>query len=256
MVTDTWTLFDRLAPAYDEVIPFFRGFADQLIGFLDPSPGTRLLDIGCGRGAIAVPAAARGCVVTAVDAAPTMIELLAAAHPEIDARVMDAHHLDLPDDAYDIATGGFMIHLVSDPAQVIAELRRVLRPGGTVALSMPGGCEDDGRWDAFNDLAKEFRGREIRPGRLGRDIDPDELLEEAGFTNVQELEHEVHIPVADPETCWRFQMSHGFAAGVAALSPADAAEFEQRALAEFAAMRDAGGIIMDRGSWIVTATAP
>ncbi len=67
-MTDTApALFDRLADRYDQVIPFFAEFAGQLLEVLDPDPGTRLLDIGSGRGAIAVAAAARGCAVTAPD---------------------------------------------------------------------------------------------------------------------------------------------------------------------------------------------
>jgi ubiquinone/menaquinone biosynthesis C-methylase UbiE len=132
-MTDTVPeLFDRLADRYDQVIPFFAEFAGQLLDVLDPDPGTRLLDIGSGRGAIAAAAAARGCAVTAVDAAPRMVSLLDAAHPEIDVRLMDVHRLDLPDDSYDLVTGGFVIHLVTDRARVLAELRRVLRPGARI----------------------------------------------------------------------------------------------------------------------------
>jgi ubiquinone/menaquinone biosynthesis C-methylase UbiE len=46
---------------------------------------------------------------------------------------MDAHALDLPDDYYDIATSGLVIHLDADPLRVLTELDRVLRPGGTRA---------------------------------------------------------------------------------------------------------------------------
>jgi hypothetical protein len=88
VVTDAWALFDRLADRYDQVIPFFAGFGTQLVDLVAPVPGSRLLDIGSGRGAVATAAAARGCVVTALDAAPRMVSLLAAAHPGIDVRVM------------------------------------------------------------------------------------------------------------------------------------------------------------------------
>lgn len=66
-------LFDRLADRYDQVIPFFAAFADQMLDVLVPPEGTRLLDIGCGRGAIALAAHARGCPVTAVAADPGRI---------------------------------------------------------------------------------------------------------------------------------------------------------------------------------------
>jgi ubiquinone/menaquinone biosynthesis C-methylase UbiE len=252
-MTETWTLFDRLADGYDEVIPFFAGFGTQLLDLLDPAPASRLLDIGSGRGAIAAAAAGRGCVVTAVDAAPRMVSLLAAAHPEIDARVMDVHRLDLPDNSHDVATGGFVIHLVSEPLRVLAELRRVLRPGGTVALTTPGPCDDDGRWNTFNAIWDEFAPRAAqRPWPDHPDIPL--ALRRAGFVDVRTAALEVHLPVADPQTCWDFEMSHGFASRVEALSPPDAAEFRRRALAELDRMHRSGGIVVDRGATVHLAT--
>jgi SAM-dependent methyltransferase len=255
-MTDTWpALFDRLADGYDQVIPFFTEFAAQLLDVIDPAAGTRLLDIGSGRGAIAAAAAARRCVVTAVDAAPRMVALLVAAHPEIDVRLMDAHHLDLSHGSYDLATGGFVIHLVTDPVQVLAELRRVLRPGATVALTTPGPCEDHGRWNAWNNLIGDFASRAAeRLPRRNLEVAP--ALNAAGFVDVRTVKLAVHIPVTDPQTCWDFHMSHGFAGGVEALSTSDAAEFRRRALAELTRMHETGGIVVDRGAVVHLATVP
>ena len=256
VMTDTWpALFDRLADRYDQVIPFFAAFAAQLLDVIGPAFGTRLLDIGCGRGAIAAAAAARGCAVTAVDAAPRMVSLVAATHPEIDVRQMGAHQLDLPDRSYDLATGGFVIHLVPDPGRVLAELHRVLRPGARVALTTPGPCEDHGRWNAWDSLIGEFASR--APHRLtSPNIKLTSALRAAGFVDVSAVNLAVHLPVADPQTCWDFHMSHGFAAGVEALSPSDAAEFRRRALAELTRMRESGGIVLDRGAVAHLATVP
>jgi hypothetical protein len=52
----------------------------------------------------------------------------------------------------------------------------------------------------------------------------------------------VHLPVADPQTCWDLHMSHGFAGAVEALDAADAAEFQRRALADLTRMHESGGI--------------
>jgi ubiquinone/menaquinone biosynthesis C-methylase UbiE len=248
-------LFDRLADRYDQVIPFFAEFARQLLHVLDPDPGTRLLDIGSGRGAIAAAAAARGCAVTAVDAAPRMVSLLDAAHPEIDVRLMDVHRLDLPDDSYDLVTGGFVIHLVTDRARVLAELRRVLRPGARLALTTPGPCEDQGRWDAWNSLCIQFESRTAeRPHGHDPEIVP--YLHAAGFADIRDVNLAVHLPVADPQTCWDFHMSHGFAGFVEALDPADATEFKRRALADLTQMHESGGIVLDRGAVAYLATVP
>lgn len=223
-------LFDRLAERYDQVIPFFAEFAGHLLDVLDPEPGTRLLDIGSGRGAIA------------------------ADHPGIDVRLMDAHRLDLPAASYDLATGGFVIHLVREPLRVLAGLRRVLRPGASVALAVPGPCEDHGRWDAWNTLVERFTARAERPPR--RDYGVASHLHAAGFADIRTVNLAVHLPVPGPQTCWDFHMSHGFSAVVEALDEADAAEFQRAALAELTRMHDSGGITLDRGAVVHLATVP
>lgn len=254
-VTDTWALFDRLATEYDATIPFFGQFGEQLMDLLNPPRGSRVLDIGCGRGAIAIAAAKRGCDVTATDASPRMVELLVAEHPEIDAYVMDAHHLDLPDASFDLVTGGFMIHIVDDAKRVMEEAHRVLRPDGTVAFTTPGESDDGGRWAAYDAVVKEFRPRSIGRGRPGRDdVDVEALLPEAGFVDVRERLLDAHLPVRDAEEYWRFTMSHGFAGFVESLSPDDAAEFKRLAFVELERMREAGGIVVDRGAWVDMAT--
>ena len=254
-MTDTApALFDRLADRYDQVIPFFAAFAGQLLDVLDPDPGTRLLDIGSGRGATAATAAARGCAVTAVDAAPRMVSLLAAAHPEIDVRLMDAHRLDLPDASYDLVTGGFVIHLVTERLRVLAGLRRVLRPGARIALTTPGPCEDHGRWNAWNSLCGEFAAG--AGGRPRSDLEVAPYLHAAGFVDIRTVRLEVHLPVADPRTCWDFHMSHGFAGFVEALDPAAAAGFQRRALAVLTRMHELGGIVLDRGAVAYLAAVP
>jgi ubiquinone/menaquinone biosynthesis C-methylase UbiE len=256
VMTDTApALFDRLADRYDQVIPFFTGFAGQLLDVLDPAPGTRMLDIGSGRGAIAAAAAARGCAVTAVDAAPRMVSLLAAAHPEIDVRLADIRRLDLPGASYDLVTGGFVIHLVTEPLRVLAGLRRVLRPGASVALTTPGPCEDNGRWNAWNTLVGQFASRATEP-LPRRDYGVARYLRTAGFADIRTVNLAVHLPVASPQTCWDFHMSHGFAALVEALDPADAAEFQRHALAELTRMHESGGIVLDRGAVAYLATVP
>jgi hypothetical protein len=76
----------------------------------------------------------------------------------------------------------------------------------------------------------------------------------AGFADIRESSIEVHILVADPQTCWRFHMSHGFAGFVHALSPADAAELQELAMAALYRMQAEGGIILGRGATVTLAT--
>ncbi|GHJ50636.1 hypothetical protein Cs7R123_79780 [Catellatospora sp. TT07R-123] len=256
-MTETWALFDRLADRYDQAVPYFATCARQLVDIVDPTPGSRVLDIGTGRGAIAIAAASRGCEVTAIDGSARMIELLAARHPGLSARVMDAMALDLPAGSFDLACAGFMIHLVADPARVLAELRRVLRPGGAVALTLPDPSPDPtGRWAGCRRLMATFAARAggLRPPDTRLDVAA--ALRQTGFTDLRRLSIKVRLQIPDPQTCWQFGLSHGFARLVEALSAADAAELERLALAEFVRMHADGGIVVDQAAAVHLARVP
>jgi SAM-dependent methyltransferase len=119
-----------------------RGFArltahaaGPLLDAAGVGPDTRMLDIGTGPGVVARAAAARGARVTAVDAEPSMAEAAARNVPGLDVRVAVLPDLPLPDGEFDAVTGNFVIHATGDPVAVLTELRRVLRPGGRLALS-------------------------------------------------------------------------------------------------------------------------
>jgi SAM-dependent methyltransferase len=119
-----------------------RGFARLTVHAAAPlldaagvSIGARVLDVGTGPGVVAGAAAARGATVTAVDAEPSMIEAAARNVPGLDVRLAVLPDLPLPDGEFDAVTGNFVIHATGDPAAVLAELRRVLRPGGRLALT-------------------------------------------------------------------------------------------------------------------------
>jgi len=124
------------APAYE------RGFArltahtaGALLDAAGVEAGTRVLDVGTGPGVVARAAAARGARVTAVDAEPSMAEAAARNVPGLDVRVAVLPDLPLPDGAFDAVTGNFVINATGDPAATLAELRRVLREDGRLALT-------------------------------------------------------------------------------------------------------------------------
>src|SRR5215475_633664 len=111
MEGSAWQLFDRVAADYDQVVPFFAEYGAAIVQVLDPPVGCRFLDLGAGCGALTAPALERGCVVTAVDAAPAMIERLATAYPAAVTRVMNAQALSCPSDSFDLVASAFVIHL-------------------------------------------------------------------------------------------------------------------------------------------------
>jgi SAM-dependent methyltransferase len=140
----TGALFDSVADVYDSVVDHFGRFGRRLVDIARLQPGADVLDLACGRGAVLEPAlvavGARGSVL-GIDLAPAMVSLVAAdlarrRLANVEVRVGDAEHLELPDDSFDAVTGGFMIFFPPEPRRVLGEVRRVLRPGGRVALSI------------------------------------------------------------------------------------------------------------------------
>jgi SAM-dependent methyltransferase len=102
---------------------------------LEITPGTRLLDIGCGSGYAARMAASSGATVTGIDITP---ELLAIARERVPAGeflqgVMDA--LPFPDVSFDVAVGFNSFQFADDPVTAVREARRVVRPGGLIAAT-------------------------------------------------------------------------------------------------------------------------
>ena len=102
--------------------------------------GARVLDVGCGGGLLAEALAREGARVTAIDLAPGMIEVArmhASAHGlEIDYRLTGAEALaSLEPAAFDVVTCMEMLEHVPQPAQMLATLSRLARPGGAVFLS-------------------------------------------------------------------------------------------------------------------------
>jgi ubiquinone/menaquinone biosynthesis C-methylase UbiE len=141
---DAW---NALAPRYDEFTTNQNLFlAEEALDRVEIGGGTRFLDVACGSGAVSVPAARRGARVTAVDFAPTMIERLTArAQAEgltnLEARVMDATALDLPDDTFDVSVSQNGVSLLPDLQAGLREIVRVTRPGGRVMVIAFGALE-------------------------------------------------------------------------------------------------------------------
>jgi SAM-dependent methyltransferase len=110
------------------------GAARSLLDAAGALEGVRLLDVGTGPGTVARLAAARGALVSAVDPDESMAA--AAAEHVPDVRVGALPDLPFDRDAYDIAVGNFVVNHVGDPAAAIRDMCRVVRPGGTVAVTI------------------------------------------------------------------------------------------------------------------------
>jgi len=132
------TMFDRIAPVYDVMNRVMTAGLDQRWRRATVravvEPGDRVLDGACGTGDLAVIASKAGATVTGLDFSEAMLERARRKAPGLEWIRGDLLALPFDDDSFDAATVGFGVRNVADLPGAIAELRRVLRPGGRVAI--------------------------------------------------------------------------------------------------------------------------
>jgi SAM-dependent methyltransferase len=113
--------------------------AGQLVRFARVKAGDGVLDVGCGTGVVAVTAARLGARVTGLDLTPELLmrarENAALAHVTIDFHEGDVEHLPFDDSEFDVVLSQYGHMFAPRPDVAIAEMLRVLRPGGTIACS-------------------------------------------------------------------------------------------------------------------------
>ena len=131
-------MFDRIAPVYDAMNRIMTAGLDQRwrreTARAVVRPGDAVLDACCGTSDLAVAAARAGGRVTGLDFSERMLERARRKEPSIEWVEGDLLALPFSDGSFDAATVGFGVRNVEDLERALGELRRVLRPGGRVAI--------------------------------------------------------------------------------------------------------------------------
>jgi demethylmenaquinone methyltransferase / 2-methoxy-6-polyprenyl-1,4-benzoquinol methylase len=131
-------LFDRIAPVYDAMNRIMTAGLDRTWRRLAVEavvqPGDRVLDACCGTGDLAIAAEREGGFVTGLDFSPAMLERARRKSETIEWIEGDLLALPFDDGSFDAATVGFGVRNVADLDAALRELRRVLRPGGRLAI--------------------------------------------------------------------------------------------------------------------------
>jgi ubiquinone/menaquinone biosynthesis C-methylase UbiE len=254
-------VFDRAAQTYDRVgEPYHDHYGRRLVEVLAPRPTDDLLDVGCGRGAVLVPAAGRVGRLVGVDASPRMVEgareeLDRAGAGPVDLRVMDAESLGFEDGSFDAVTCAFTLFFLPRPERAAAEFARVLRPGGRVIVSTWG--DDDPRWTFADDLlaALPVARRPVRRP-FDRPDDVRALLAAAGLVDATSRREDHEIRFADAEQWWAWHWSFSLRGVLEQLDPTAVDELRVASITAIPESLRAEGLPMRLCAWFTSATAP
>ncbi|MEX1109291.1 MAG: class I SAM-dependent methyltransferase, partial [Dongiaceae bacterium] len=219
---------------------FVAALGEAVLDWLDPKPGERILDLGCGDGELTEKLAARGAIVVGVDASA---EQIAAAQARgLDARIMDGARLVF-DHEFDAVFSNAALHWMRDPDAVIEGVARGLKPAGRFVGEFGG---KDNVAAIVNALAAALARRGIHAGALNPWYFPDESeyrarLDRHGFV-VERIERFARpTPLPGEIGAWLETFAESF---LAAVPPAD----RPALLAELA--REAAPLLQDtEGRW-------
>lgn len=220
-------LFDRAAASYgadeaDAGMAFFSHFGRRLVAIAGVTPGQAVLDLGAGRGAVLLPAAAAvgpSGSVTGIDLAPEMVRL---TQQDIRRRGLgnaemlhgDASEPRFATGSFDVILGGLVAFLLPDLQRALAHYHRLLRPRGRLGLSTF--AETPADVDAMVSVARRFAPPLDLSVRRGRGPGPvvgvpvmTAALCSAGFDDVRSDVEEHQVTFRDRDHWWRWQWSHG-----------------------------------------------
>jgi SAM-dependent methyltransferase len=119
-----------------------RPLFEAVFAAIAPGPGMHLLDAGCGSGMALQLAAARGATVSGIDASQALLTVAHQRVPEAELLTGDLEELPYADNTFDAATAFNSVQYAADPARAVAELGRVVRPGGEIVVATWGQPED------------------------------------------------------------------------------------------------------------------
>jgi ubiquinone/menaquinone biosynthesis C-methylase UbiE len=248
-----------------------RPVSDWLVEQVDPRPGQTVLELAAGPGETGFLVAERigptGRLIS-TDLSPRMVDAArrggdARGLANIEFRVMDAQHLELPDGSVDAVLSRFGVMLMPEPGTALREAKRVLRDGGRLAYGVWGPPER-------NPWLTLFAGAMLQTGHapggdpfgpsgpfsLANPDDNRDLLDRAGFSDVRVEEIETAFRYDDFDHYWSVQSEVGGPIAILLASlPTDEVDAIKAALEpEVAPFRSAEGLSLPSLAVVVSAS--
>ena len=222
------------ADAYDRFMGRYSSkLAPEFADFGGVSPGQRVLDVGCGPGALTAELVQRlgSASVTAVDPSETFVAAVKERYPEVEVVAGSAERLDFADNVFDGTLAQLVVHFMAEPIGGIGEMARVTRPRGPVAA-----CVWDhagGRsplsvfWQAAHELDPDAQDESELAG--AREGHLSELFDRAGLSEIEETAIPVTVEHPTFDEWWEpFTLGVGPAgAHTAELEPERRAELRE-----------------------------
>jgi ubiquinone/menaquinone biosynthesis C-methylase UbiE len=205
----------------DPALSFWNRYGQNTINQLALSQGDRVLDVCCGSGASAIPAAVHvGSTgyVLGVDIAESLLELARKKSQQqglenIEFRCADFENLNLPSTSFDAVVCVFGIFFVPDMLTAVRELWRMVRPGGKLAITSWGEIVFEPANQAFWQIIRSERPelyKEFTPwDRIRNPASLQKLLAEAGATQIEVVARADMHELSTPEDWWKMIMGGG-----------------------------------------------
>ncbi|MDQ1016515.1 class I SAM-dependent methyltransferase [Streptomyces afghaniensis] len=263
-VTDA---FNGAAATYDRLgVEFFTPMGRRLVERSAPRPGERVLDIGCGRGATLLPAA--GLIGPAgralgIDIAPAMIdearrEAARQGITNVELRVMDGEHPDLPAASFDLVLGSYSVIFLPQARAALARYAGLLADGGRIGFTSPVFTRDTFPFlpPMFTELIPLSLLRHLpeswHPEQLHRQLhswlehpaDLSAAMEQAGFTDVEIVDEPVAMSAVSGAAWVDWSHTQGMRLLWQHLPDDEAAALRSRLIGALDALRDGDGPVL------------